>query len=112
MARYNREETRVVPSSRTETLQRVRRGLERKDINDGWFGTGFDSVSLEQIRQIPGVTGVITPLYDTKPGEVWSGERIRAMKEEVEASGLAVKGIDSDNSHFILLSLTDLLQLL
>ncbi len=69
------------------------------DMTLRWFGTGFDSVSLEQIRQIPGVTGVITTLYDTKPGEVWSGERIRAMKEEVEASGLAVKGIESVNIH-------------
>ena len=31
----------------------------------------FDTVTLEQIRQIPGVTGVITTLYDTAPGEVW-----------------------------------------
>lgn len=29
-----------------------------------WFGEGVDSVSLEQIRQIPGVKGVITTLYD------------------------------------------------
>lgn len=25
-----------------------------------WFGSEFDTVSLKQIRQIPGVTGVIT----------------------------------------------------
>ena len=25
-----------------------------------WFGKDFDSVTLQQIRQIPGVTGVIT----------------------------------------------------
>lgn len=25
-----------------------------------WYGTGYDSVTLEQIRQIPGVRGVIT----------------------------------------------------
>ena len=24
-----------------------------------WYGTGFDTVALSQIRQIPGVTGVI-----------------------------------------------------
>ena len=30
-----------------------------------WYGTGYDSVTLEQIRQIPGVRGVITTLYDT-----------------------------------------------
>ncbi len=64
-----------------------------------WYGSKFDTVTLSQIRQIPGVTGVITTLYDTKPGEVWSRERIRAMKEEVEAAGLHVAGIESVNVH-------------
>ena len=41
-----------------------------------WYGSKFDTVTLQQIRQIPGVTGVITTLYDTQPGEVWSQERI------------------------------------
>ena len=45
-----------------------------------WYGAKFDTVTLKQIRQIPKVTGVITTLYDTAPGEVWSRERIRAMK--------------------------------
>lgn len=30
-----------------------------------WYGSKFDTVTLEQIRQIPGVKGVITTLYDT-----------------------------------------------
>ena len=34
------------------------------DMTLRWFGEGIDSVSLEQIRQIPGVKGVITTLYD------------------------------------------------
>ena len=50
-------------------------------------------------RQIPGVTGVITTLYDTKPGEVWSKEAIRNLKNEVEASGLHISGIESVNIH-------------
>lgn len=62
-----------------------------------WYGSKFDTVTLKQIRQIPGVTGVITTLYDTKPGEVWSRERIRAMIDEVEAAGLRVAGIESVN---------------
>ena len=41
-----------------------------------WYGPGYDSVSLEQIRQIPGVTGVITTLYGKQPGEVWEREEI------------------------------------
>ena len=64
-----------------------------------WFGTGHDSVTLENIRQIPGVKGVITTLYDTKPGEVWSQEKIHALKEEVEAAGLKISGIESVNIH-------------
>ena len=64
-----------------------------------WYGSKFDTVTLQQIRQIPGVTGVITTLYDTTPGEVWSRERIREMKAEVEAAGLHVAGIESVNVH-------------
>ena len=64
-----------------------------------WYGSKFDTVTLKQIRQIPGVTGVITTLYDTQPGEVWSRERIAALKEEVAASGLHISGIESVNIH-------------
>ncbi len=62
-----------------------------------WYGTGYDTVTLSQIRQVPGVTGVITTLYDALPGEIWSRERIRRMIDEVEASGLRVHGIESVN---------------
>ena len=64
-----------------------------------WFGSKFDSVTLKQIRQVPGVTGVITTLYNTKPGEIWSREEIRTLKNEVEASGLRIAGIESVNIH-------------
>ena len=64
-----------------------------------WYGSKYDTVTLKQIRQIPGVTGVISTLYDTAPGEVWSRERIRALKDEVEASGLRLSGIESVNIH-------------
>ena len=64
-----------------------------------WFGTGYDSVALDKIRQIPGVKGVITTLYNTKPGEVWTREAIRSLKEEVEAAGLEIGGIESVNIH-------------
>lgn len=64
-----------------------------------WFGKNFDSVTLEQIRQIPGVTGVVTTLYETMPGEVWELERIRTIKKEVEGAGLRIAGIESVNIH-------------
>lgn len=64
-----------------------------------WFGTGYDSVTLEQIRQVPGVTGIITTLYGTTPGEVWKSEDIRSIKKEVEDAGLKIVGIESVNIH-------------
>lgn len=64
-----------------------------------WYGSKFDTVTLEQIRQIPGVTGVITTLYEKMPGEKWSYEEIMAMKKEVEDAGLKVAGIESVNIH-------------
>ena len=64
-----------------------------------WYGSKFDTVTLKQIRQIPGVKGVITTLYDTEPGQVWSREAIQAMKAEVEEAGLRVAGIESVNIH-------------
>ena len=64
-----------------------------------WFGTGYDTVTLSQIRQVPGVTGIITTLYDTTPGEIWTRERIHALKEEVESAGLHIAGIESVNIH-------------
>ncbi len=64
-----------------------------------WFGEGHDSVTLEQIRQIPGMQGVITTLYSTKPGEEWSLEEIRKMRKQVEDAGLKILGIESVNIH-------------
>lgn len=64
-----------------------------------WFGDKFDSVKLWQIRQIPGVTGVITTLYDIPAGEVWPIERIKALQKEVEDAGLTIAGIESVNIH-------------
>lgn len=64
-----------------------------------WFGSRFDTVTLQQIRQIPGVTGVITTLHDKAAGEVWTRDEIKALKDEVEASGLHISGIESVNIH-------------
>ncbi len=64
-----------------------------------WYGEGFDTVTLSQIRQIAGCKGVITTLYDTTPGEVWDAARISKMKSGVESAGLELLGIESVNVH-------------
>jgi mannonate dehydratase len=69
------------------------------DMTMRWFGKNHDTVTLEQIRQVPGVKGVISTLYDTTPGEVWSRERIREMIDYIEGYGLKLSGIESVNIH-------------
>ena len=64
-----------------------------------WYGPGFDSVTLEQIKQIPGVTGVITTLYDVPAGDEWTYDRVKGLKDIVEAAGLKIEGIESINIH-------------
>ena len=64
-----------------------------------WFGEGQDPISLREIRQIPGMTGVVTSLLDMPAGVAWPEERIKAMKEAVAAAGLEVEVIESVNIH-------------
>ena len=64
-----------------------------------WYGSRFDTVTLKQIRQIPGVTGVISTLYDSVPGEAWPLEDILSLKKEIEDAGLQLAGIESVNIH-------------
>ncbi|HPX27184.1 MAG TPA: mannonate dehydratase, partial [Treponemataceae bacterium] len=64
-----------------------------------WFGTGFDTIDLWKIRQIPGVKGVITTLYDKQAGELWEASRIQALKKECAENGLEISGIESVNIH-------------
>ena len=64
-----------------------------------WFPGGDDSVTLEQIRQIPGVTGVAAMLSDIPVGEIWPLERLEALQKEVNTAGLELEVIESVNIH-------------
>lgn len=64
-----------------------------------WYGKKYDSVTLEEIRQIPGVHGVISTLYYKMPGELWTVDEIMALKNEINAAGLELTGIESVNIH-------------
>jgi len=64
-----------------------------------WFGENDDSVKLEQIRQIPGVSGVVGMLTDIPAGEVWPLDRILEYKRNIEKHGLELEVIESVNVH-------------
>ena len=63
-----------------------------------WYGES-DPVTLEKIRQIPGVTGIVTAIYDVPVGETWDVDRIRRLRETVERSGLRLSVIESVPVH-------------
>ena len=89
MLKTAKNETKAFPTRRISIMQMTLR----------WYGSKYDTVTLKQIRQIPGVTGVITTLYGTAPGEVWEMDDILALKTEIEAAGLQLAGIESVNIH-------------
>lgn len=64
-----------------------------------WYGEGNDSVSLKQIRQIPGCTGLMGLLDQYAAGEVWSLDVIQAYVKHVNDAGLEVEVIESVNVH-------------
>jgi len=64
-----------------------------------WFGPDYDPVTLDKIRQVPDVKGVITTLYGKQPGDIWEKDELFALKKIVEDAGLTIAGIESVNVH-------------
>ncbi|MGI6701322.1 MAG: mannonate dehydratase [Christensenellales bacterium] len=59
-----------------------------------WYGKS-DPVTLDKIRQIPVIDGIVSSLYHIKPGEVWAEEEIRALKGDIEDAGLNFEVVES-----------------
>jgi mannonate dehydratase len=64
-----------------------------------WYGSQNDKITLNQIKQITGVQGIVGALYDVPVGEVWPLEEILALKKEIEDAGLEFKTVESVNVH-------------
>lgn len=64
-----------------------------------WFPFGDDTVSLKQIKQIPGVSGVATCLPNVPVGEVWPLKMLLSIKKEINDAGLEMEVIESVNVH-------------
>ncbi len=59
-----------------------------------WYGEN-DPVTLEKIRQIPKMTGIVSAVYDVKPGGVWSEESIANLKKAANDNGLEFEVVES-----------------
>ncbi len=63
-----------------------------------WYGDS-DPVTLEYIRQIPGMRSIVSAIYDIPVGEAWDEERIEALCKKVEDAGLIMDIIESVPVH-------------
>lgn len=63
-----------------------------------WYGES-DSIPLEYIKQIPGMSGVVTAVYDVPVGEVWSTDKIARLKELCDNKELEMEVIESVPVH-------------
>lgn len=59
-----------------------------------WYGED-DPVSLEKISQIPQMTGIVSAVYDVKPGGIWSEESIEKIKSQAKAHNLEFEVVES-----------------
>lgn len=63
-----------------------------------WYGD-TDPVSLAYIRQIPGIHGIVSALYDVPVGEIWPVEKIDALRCKIRSHDMAFEVIESVPVH-------------
>src|SRR5204863_594333 len=63
-----------------------------------WFGA-TDPIPLSNIRQIPGVRGVVSALYDLPVGAAWPRGRLERLATDIEAAGLTFAVVESIPVH-------------
>lgn len=59
-----------------------------------WYGES-DPVTLEKISQIPTMSGIVSAVYDVKPGGVWSNESISKIKDSAKKHDLDFEVVES-----------------
>src|SRR4029077_19882865 len=63
-----------------------------------WFGE-TDPIPLSHVRQIPGVKGVVSALYEAPCGEAWSPDGADRLAQQVDDAGLHLSVIESVPVH-------------
>ncbi|MCB5955756.1 mannonate dehydratase [Enterococcus sp. CWB-B31] len=63
-----------------------------------WYGEK-DSIPLKNVKQIPGINGIVGTLLNKLPGDIWEVNEIQKLKDSVEAGDLELLGIESVAIH-------------
>lgn len=69
------------------------------NITFRWYGRDNDTVTLEQIKQIPGTKGIVWALHQVPAGEVWEKEQIKEEVEYIRSFGFHTDVVESVNVH-------------
>ena len=64
-----------------------------------WYGLNNDDITLDHIRQIPGVTSIVWSLHDKVAGEKWEFERIKEVTDYIKSKGFDAEVVESVNIH-------------
>ena len=63
-----------------------------------WYGEN-DCIPLQYIKQIHGISGVVTAVYGVPVGEVWPRESLKRLKSFCDGAGLEMEVIESIPVH-------------
>ena len=64
-----------------------------------WYGEGNDQIKLSDIKQIPGVEGIVWALHNKMPGEVWELDEIAEVQQQLKPYGFNMDVVESVNVH-------------
>ena len=62
-----------------------------------WYGEGNDQIKLSDIKQIPGVEGIVWALHGKMPGEVWALDEIAKVQQQLKPYSFNMKVVESVN---------------
>ncbi len=74
-----------------------------------WFGPD-DPIPLAHVRQIPGVQGVVSALYDVPVGAEWPREKLERLAATIDAAGLRLSVVELNNPNLYLHGTRDVVE--
>lgn len=69
------------------------------NITFRWYGRNNDTVTLENVKQIPNVKGIVWGLHHLPAGEVWTKEAIQDEVDYIQSFGFHTDVVESVNVH-------------
>ncbi|GGA32344.1 mannonate dehydratase [Psychrobacillus lasiicapitis] len=69
------------------------------NITFRWYGRDNDTVTLDQVKQIPGTKGIVWALHQKPVGEVWEKDEIKSEIDYIHSFGFHADVVESVNVH-------------